>query len=133
MHSALLRVGLALTAAAVLGCGGDHRARAAWEYKVVSVPSADGERTGTGALRPASIDLVENQLNDLGHEGWELVATFLEMETAFPNFGRDDYVTGLQPNVRPQRAVLIFKRPAAPQKAGSTEPKRTEAAEPLKE
>ena len=46
-----------------------------------------------------------------GQNGWELVDTFLEHETSHPNFGKDDYVTGLQPNIRPQRLVLIFKRP----------------------
>ena len=36
---------------------------------------------------------------------------YLEIETAFPNFGSADYVTGLRDNVRPQRLVLILKRP----------------------
>jgi hypothetical protein len=44
------------------------------------------------------------------------------METAHPNFGNSEYVTGLQPNIRPQRVVLVLRRrfeqkqddPAAP-------------------
>jgi len=51
-------------------------------------------------------------LKDLG-DGilLELVDSYLEMETVHPNFGDSRYVTGLQPNVRPQRLVLIFERP----------------------
>jgi hypothetical protein len=39
-----------------------------------------------------------------------LATSYLEMETSHPNFGNDTYVTGLQANIRPQRAILIFKR-----------------------
>ena len=52
-----------------------------------------------------------SRLSVRGQSGWELVDTFLEHETSHPNFGTNDYVTGLQPNIRPQRLVLIFKRP----------------------
>lgn len=87
--------------------------RGAWEYKVVQVAAQDGgSRTGSGAMRYATVTPAEDQLNELGKEGWELATSYLEMETAYPNFGNSDYVTGLQPNVRPQRLVMIFKRPA---------------------
>jgi hypothetical protein len=53
---------------------------------------------------------VTSSLDRLGSEGWELVGVFLEHETAHPNFGSEGLVTGLQPNVRPQKLVCIFKR-----------------------
>ena len=83
-----------------------------FEYKLISFLAESNERTGSGALKYASVNVDQAQLQSLGGEGWELVDSFLEMETAFPNFGSSEYVTGLQPNVRPQRAVLLFKRPA---------------------
>ncbi len=55
-------------------------------------------------------NLPEEMLNKLGSEGWELSSSYLEMETAWVNFGKNEYVTGLQPNIRPQRVVLVFKR-----------------------
>jgi hypothetical protein len=81
-----------------------------FEYKVLTLSTESNERTGAGALRYTSIKVDETQFASLGDEGWELVGSFLEMETAFPNFGKEEYVTGLQPNIRLQRAVLIFKR-----------------------
>ena len=81
-----------------------------WGYKVVYL-SSDWNRIGSDAFKPAMVTPSESDLNQLGSDGWELVASYLEMETAFPNFGNESYVTGLQPNVRPQRLVLIFKRP----------------------
>jgi hypothetical protein len=83
-----------------------------WEYKkVVVLTSGLSDRTGVGALSNSSISLDDNMFESLGADGWELAGSYLEMETAFPNFGRSDLVTGLQPNIRPQRLVLIFKRP----------------------
>ncbi len=83
-----------------------------YEYKVVSFLTESNDRTGDGALKFASVKVDEAQVASMGAEGWELAGTFLEMETSYPNFGRSEYVTGLQPNIRPQRAVLIFKRQA---------------------
>jgi hypothetical protein len=84
--------------------------RPEFDYKVVTLATESSERSGAAALKYTSVKVDEAQLASLGDEGWELVGTFLEMETAFPNFGKEEYVTGLQPNVRPQRAILIFKR-----------------------
>lgn len=56
------------------------------------------------------VNPTEIALNKLGSEGWLLVISYLELETAYPNFGDYKYVTGLQPNIRPQRAILLFKR-----------------------
>jgi hypothetical protein len=63
-------------------------------------------------MRPSTIQMNSASLKELGEQGWELVGTFLEMETAYPNFGKEEYTTGLRENVRPQSATLIFKRRA---------------------
>jgi hypothetical protein len=84
-----------------------------WEYKVVAVPAYDNpERTGEDAFKPHHIIPSETSLNDLGKDGWELVTSYSEIETAYPNFGDNKYVTGIQPNIRAQDAVFIFKRRA---------------------
>jgi hypothetical protein len=101
----LFCVGIALAA------WGTFKPYPKYEYKVLSLLAESNERTGSGALKYASVNVDQAQLQTLTGEGWELVDSFLEMETAFPNFGNSEYVTGLQPNVRPQRAVLLFKRP----------------------
>lgn len=82
-----------------------------WEYKTVKVfTSESNSRTGTGAVKYSSINISEEKLNEYGKDGWELVNTYLEMETAFPNFGDGKYVTGIRTNIRPQLLVLIFKK-----------------------
>jgi hypothetical protein len=89
-----------------------------WEYKVVEFAPkpqfafGTAGRSGVDALQPATIQIDAARLQSLGDDGWELVSSFLEMETAFPNFGNDDFVTGLRENVRPQKATFIFKRRA---------------------
>jgi hypothetical protein len=81
-----------------------------YEYKTIDFYGKGPKRTGSGALEFTSITPNERKLNALGAEGWEVVGTYLEIETAFPNFGSAKYVTGLQPNVRPQRLVLVLQR-----------------------
>ncbi len=81
-----------------------------WEYKTVSVNSEGWDRNGQQAGKFTSITPSDEELNKLGSDGWELTTSYLEMETAWYNFGNDGYVTGLQPNIRPQRVVFIFKR-----------------------
>ncbi|MFK7604163.1 hypothetical protein ACI3L1_18360 [Deinococcus sp. SM5_A1] len=69
--------------------------------------------SGQGGYVPSSdrdIELDDAQLAALGLQGWELVSTITELETTHPNFGNSQYVTGLQPNIRADRAVLVFKR-----------------------
>lgn len=83
-----------------------------WEYKVLYVPvSPLLERTGEGSLNSTAIVLDEAQLNLLGADRWELTSTLLEHETSFPNLSDNQkYVTGLQANIRPKRAILFFRR-----------------------
>jgi hypothetical protein len=81
-----------------------------YEYTHINFLAGSNQRTGYSALKYASINFDKSILNKMGSEGWEMVGCYLEMETAFPNLGTGDYVTGLQPNIRPQCLVVIFKR-----------------------
>jgi len=81
-----------------------------WEYKTIRIYGSGYSREGSEAFRYSSIFVSEDELNKLGNEGWELVSTVLEMETAFPNFGNSSYVAGIQPNIRPQCLICVFKR-----------------------
>lgn len=83
-----------------------------WEYKKVIFPSDGNDRVGPGALRYSTIQLDDKLLNQLGADGWEMVGSYMEMETAFPNLAKDDSSNGIVSNVRPQRLTVIFKRPA---------------------
>jgi hypothetical protein len=98
-------------ALSLLGCAGLGKAEK-WEYKVVYVMNEGHDRTNDGAMKFTSVSPSEADFDGLGAEGWELATSYLEVETAYPNFGNSGYVTGLQPNVRPQRVVFVFKRPA---------------------
>ena len=80
-----------------------------WEYKVVTLTSGLS-RTGSEAFEISTLVPSDESLNAYGKDGWELVSTHIEMETAHPNYGNDDYGSGLQPNVRPQRLVMFLKR-----------------------
>lgn len=80
-----------------------------YEYKVLTVNSEGHDRTGEAAMKFTTVTPSESELSKLGAQGWEIVASYLEMETAYPNFGKAEYVTGLQPNVRPQRVVIILR------------------------
>jgi hypothetical protein len=78
----------------------------AWEYKTIEVPA---HSAGDLSTRKVNLDLP--QLDALGAEGWEVAGLWLEQETVYPNFGKSEYVTGIQPNVRPSRLVVLLKRP----------------------
>jgi len=81
-----------------------------WEYKVITVDS-DLSRTGSDAMSSFTVKVDDGTLNELGMANWELVGSYVEHNTSFPNFGNDEYVTGIRPNVRPSAVVFIFKRP----------------------
>ncbi len=80
-----------------------------WEYKIIYYTGIES-RDGSGAFRFQSITPNQEELNSLGEKGWEISTSYLEMETAFPNFGNEGYHTGIKENVRPQRLIIIFKR-----------------------
>ena len=90
-----------------------------WEYKIKRFDNALATdpkdtivlREYDDAKNPTAVFMEQSDLDSLGSEGWELVSTYLEMETAFFNFGKSDLHTGIKENVRPQAVVAIFKRP----------------------
>lgn len=81
-----------------------------WEYKIVNITSEEYSRTGIGSKYSTKEIPKDSLLNAMGAMGWELTSSYLEVETSFPNFGNEAYVTGIQPNIRPHDVVLIFKR-----------------------
>ena len=102
---------------AILCFGCSKEERPAWEYKTISWLTTGPERIGKQALEFSSIVVSDAELNMLGKEGWEVVGTFIECETAFPNFGDEGYHTGIKTNVRPQRVIIILKRLVITKKA----------------
>lgn len=84
-----------------------------WEYRRVEFlaeTSASAFTSNEKDLSFKTIPDISLRVSTLGQEGWELTGTYLEHETAHPNFGKSEYVTGIQSNFRPQKLVLIFKR-----------------------
>ena len=59
-----------------------------WEYKVERFIGSNYDRTGENAAKPSLISITDSKLNELGEDGWELVSTSMEMETAYVNFGK---------------------------------------------
>ncbi len=113
----LLCLSALLTLASLSGGWINLKTQTQWEYRHLAI---DAEATmdipiGKEKLKdflPQSVQGVPlKELQRLGREGWELVAAFSEVETVHPNFGKEDYVTGLQPNVRASRMICILKRP----------------------
>ena len=79
-----------------------------WEYKVVKVAGKPAEELADyGALVYGDQTAM---LNKMGKEGWELVSTYTETGTSFPNFGNSEYVTGLRTNTRTVVVNFVFKR-----------------------
>lgn len=104
-----------------------------WEYIVlpvkgskVSTPHIIGEEARYEAQSvfktlcfPESTTL-ETTLSLYGKDGWELVSTYTTTETVFPNFGNEDYHTGIKENTRTETVNFVFKRRVKKQ---SSEPK----------
>ncbi len=93
-----------------------------WEYTYVSVPARSSkyttlkaDREGHDAMSAAQIDRekLKSLTEDMTRGGWELAGTAMEIETAYPNFGKDEYVTGLRENVRPQALLMVFRKAIA--------------------
>jgi hypothetical protein len=86
-----------------------------WEYETMEILAASEAFSGSSGnlakLDTRTIPDISARLKAMGLLEWELIDSFLENETAHPNFGAENLVTGLQPNVRPRKLVLIFKRP----------------------
>lgn len=83
-----------------------------WEYRVVRVCGnvADGIPDSRKDFHSCLQDenVMAQTLNQ--YRDWELVSTTTEIETVHPNYGNDDYVTGLQSNTRSCSVLLIFRK-----------------------
>ena len=94
----------------------------AWEYKVVKVAGKEAETLADyGSLVYGD---QTTMLNKMGKEGWELVSTYTETATAFPNFGNSDYVTGIRDNTRTSVVNFIFKRQSHGTAESNTKPEK---------
>jgi hypothetical protein len=93
-----------------------------WEYKTiyfdaVKIESSDKSYASTNEKFISNVSSTtvvpsDSSLTNLGKEGWEIASSFVEQETVFPNLlAKGSSVDGLVENVRPQRLVVIFKRP----------------------
>ena len=81
-----------------------------WEYRVVKVPGHYYIISSKQDLYPCEQDEDELTQTLNQYRDWELVGTTMEIETVHPNYGNDDYVTGLQPNTRTCSVILIFRK-----------------------
>lgn len=97
-----------------------------WEYAILPIegmfpgpqlPRMKGHRTSSPMYKASNMEIgnplesTERTLNGYGEMGWELVGITSEIETVFPNFGDEEYVTGIKPNTRTFGMVYVFKRP----------------------
>jgi hypothetical protein len=79
--------------------------QANWEYQSITFKAINSSPSSA-----AWIDLEIDELQTLGREGWEVAGMWIENETVHPNFGKSEYVAGIQPNTRPSQLVIILKR-----------------------
>lgn len=87
-----------------------------WEYKVVKVAGKSAKVLADyGALVYGDQTAM---LNKMGEEGWELVSTYTEIATVFPNFGNSEYVSGIRDNTRTCVVNFVFKKQGNGKKQG---------------
>ena len=89
---------------------GQKRTPPKWEYYTLAVSAENYGKYVKKELNSRMVPDFAEDLDALGDQGWEMVGVFLENETVHPNFGDEKMHTGIRPNVRPQRAVCLFKR-----------------------
>lgn len=80
-----------------------------WEYKTIQV---DGETSLNYYGREFESNDIKptTAINKMASEGWELVTAYPIIETVYPNFGREDYHTGVKSNTRTKAVQYVFKR-----------------------
>lgn len=105
-----MKKALSITLLAVLflglsSCSNDSNK---WEYKTVEVSGRSDYQNPD--FNPLTFDYPKEDLDTLGANGWELVNVYSETETVFPNYGDDQYVTGIKANTRTSKVVYVFKR-----------------------
>lgn len=130
---------LILAVVALAACNNQESPK--WEYKIVRLTEDDNltlqEQTmrtanrmygkyGADALLPIPYADPTSQLNKLGEQGWELVNVYTTTETVFPNFGNEDYHTGVKSNTRTQTVNFVFKRLVTKAKDETASSKATE-------
>lgn len=94
-----------------------------WEYEVIQIKGSELPNTcglGTEAqyleqskfspLNFPNASDIKTIIDNPGKEGWELVNVYTTVETVFPNFGNNEYVTGLRTNTRTSTINFVFKR-----------------------
>lgn len=83
-----------------------------WEYKVIRMADSGLVDNKMVDFQPITFHkpIVENTLNKWGAQGYELVSVYTETETVFPNFGNEDYHTGIKTNTRTKAVCFVFKR-----------------------
>jgi len=79
-----------------------------WEYKIVSVKGEEQETREK--FQTNKFDVSDESLNLFGKDGWELVGIYDNVETVYPNFGNEDYHTGIKTNTRTAEINFVFKR-----------------------
>lgn len=117
----ILLLGLLLCA-----CGSSSQK---WEYTILSYQGSIIPQTSstedlveqlsnadynTASIKPLNFPseaAISDRLNVCGKDGWELVDTYTTVETAYPNFGNEDYHTGIKTNTRTLTINFVFKRP----------------------
>lgn len=100
-----------LFALMLLGCDKSEKLPE-WEYKTFQIGPALYEDLeaidnawGTNLPNPSQ------KLNELGKQGWELVGVYTEITTSYPNFGNEEYHTGIKTNTKTRRVNFVLKRP----------------------
>lgn len=76
-----------------------------WEYKTVTVAGESNSEFVSNTF-----NVTDEDLNLFGAEGWELVDVYTLEQTVFPNFGNEEYVTGIRENTRTESINYVFKR-----------------------
>lgn len=93
-----------LSLAALLSSCGNKQ----WEYRTFSINSKYH-----GDAQSPTFNNPTNSLNDLGKQGWEVIGTYTEVKTCFPNFGNAEYVTGIRTNTATEVVTFVLKRKAS--------------------
>lgn len=96
-----------------------------WEYQVLRFGN-ELPLSSASSFYPNNFEDPSAELNRLGAEGWELVSTYTTVETKFPNFGNEEYVTGIRENTRTSQVSFVLKRRTDGNKSDDSNPGLTD-------